>query len=171
MSMDHPDDFVPSRQPEDVHAADVAIETSRQQLHRDRTILILDDCRFIAGEIREILADLGFARILMAHSLFQANEFANGKVIDLAILDFDLGNGECSEDLGIRLSRAGTSVLFVSGYARSELAPRIHGFDFLEKPFKRQDLVDQVLGHYPVSAKKKGGPIGPPVCQTSIREE
>ncbi len=71
--------------------------------------------------------------------------------IDFAQLDVNLGLGELSLGLGVSLARSGVQIAFVSGYSKADLGPALQGFDFLEKPVGRDDilrLLRRMLGRY-----------------------
>ena len=91
-------------------------------------------------EMTEVLQEIGFANVLVANNLGQANTFAQGHEIDFAVLDVNLGHGERSADLGMSLAEAGTHVVFVSGYTKTDLGSFFRDFDFLEKPIARADI-------------------------------
>lgn len=100
----------------------------------DKSILYLEDEIIVAIEIGEILNDLGFGEVLVAHNLRAAETLLAGRKVDFALLDVNLGNGERSNELGMRLDLEGAAVIFASGYNKGELAPEMQRFSFLEKP-------------------------------------
>ena len=106
----------------------------------DKSILYLEDEIIVAIEIGEILGDLGFGEVLVAHNLRSAETLLAGRGVDFALLDVNLGNGERSNELGMRLAASGTDVIFASGYNKGELAPEMQVFSFLEKPVTAQDI-------------------------------
>ena len=101
----------------------------------DLTVLYVEDEIIVAIETAELLRDIGFGQVLVAHNLRTAERLEQENAIDVAVLDVNLGNGERSIDLGLRLAEGGTKVIFASGYNLSELSEKIQGFDFIEKPF------------------------------------
>ena len=109
-------------------------------MQSDLTILYVEDDVIIASDIAEVLREIGFAHVLVAPDLGQANAFAKSHKIDFALLDVNLGHGERSMDLGGSLADAGARVAFVSGYAKAELDSFFLDFDFLEKPIAREDV-------------------------------
>lgn len=106
----------------------------------DKTILYVEDEIIVALEISEVLSDMGFAEVKMAHNLRMAERFADEGGIDIALLDVNLGNGERSAELGLSLADAGVPVIFASGYNKAELAPELQSFHFLEKPMGAHEL-------------------------------
>ena len=141
-------------------------------MQSDLTILYVEDDVIIASDIAEVLREIGFAHVLAAPDLGQANAFAKSHKIDFALLDVNLGHGERSMDLGGSLADAGARVAFVSGNAKAELASFFLDFDFLEKPIAREDVESYFkisstgqtcAGSQQSDAQKNGGHKGPPV--------
>lgn len=110
----------------------------------DKSILYLEDEIIVAIEIGEILSDLGFGEVLVAHNLGAAEKLLDGRKVDFALLDVNLGNGERSNELGMRLADEGTAVIFASGYNKGEMAPEMQAFRFLEKPVTQRDIQREV---------------------------
>lgn len=106
----------------------------------DKSILYLEDEIIVAIEIGEILSELGFGEVLIAHNLKAADRLLEGREVDYALLDVNLGNGENSADLGLSLAKQGARVILASGYNRQELRSDLQGFDFLEKPVSNREL-------------------------------
>jgi len=106
----------------------------------DKSILYLEDEIIVAIEIGEILGDLGFGEVLVAHNIGAANALLDGRSVDYALLDVNLGNGERSNELGAALAAAGTAVIFASGYNKSEMPPEMQAFQFLEKPVTAREI-------------------------------
>ena len=111
----------------------------------DKSILYLEDEIIVAIEIGEILGDLGFGEVLVAHNLRAAEMLLADRTVDYALLDVNLGNGERSNELGLDLASKGTEVVFASGYNKSELAPEMQAFSFLEKPVTAMDIRRAIL--------------------------
>jgi len=109
-------------------------------MRSDLGILYAEDDAIIAMEMTEVLREIGFANVLVANNLGQANAFAESHEIDIALLDVNLGHGERSADLGRSLAAAGALVIFVSGYTKANLGSSFRDFDFLEKPIAREDV-------------------------------
>lgn len=106
----------------------------------ERSILYLEDEIIVSIEIGEILGDLGFGEVLVANNLGAAEALISERRIDYALLDVNLGNGERSNDLGQRLARDGTIVIFASGYNKGEMEPEMQRFYFMEKPVGAHDI-------------------------------
>ena len=105
------------------------------------SILCVEDEVIVATEIAEVLREIGFGEVKVAHTRRAAERLMSQGTPDVAFLDVNLGNGERSTDLGIALREAGTRVVFASGYNQSELSARLQSFEFLEKPIGREDIL------------------------------
>lgn len=104
------------------------------------SVLIIEDEVIVAIEVGEILRDLGFGDVRLAHNLRRAAREIETRHPDYAILDVNLGAGERTTEMGLELAETGTVVVFASGYNRSELPAEIQGFPFLEKPVSESAL-------------------------------
>ncbi|SEM95734.1 Response regulator receiver domain-containing protein [Loktanella fryxellensis] len=103
------------------------------------SLLYVEDEVIVALDVYDGLKDdLGFD-VEMAHNLKSAMEKCETRSFDYALLDMNLGNGENSLELGMRLARRGTHVVFASGYNRNEIA-QIDQFQLIEKPFQLADI-------------------------------
>ena len=119
------------------------------------SVLYVEDEIMIAIETVHLLETLGFQSVHVAHNLRTAEELAAKAQYDFALLDVNLGNGECTADFGIALRESGTQVVFVSGYCKSDLGARLGDFDFLEKPILRDALGQACLDLIEVNRLKK----------------
>ncbi len=106
------------------------------------SIIYVEDEVIVAIEIAEQLRELGFKAVHTAHTLRAAEALLRNEQPDVALLDVNLGNGERTTELGIRLRQAGTKVVFASGYNKNELSERLQSFDFIEKPLGRVEIAD-----------------------------
>ena len=106
----------------------------------EKSILYVEDEIIVAIEISEVLKDMGFGEVLLAHNLRAVETHLNGRKVDFALLDVNLGNGERTTGLGLRLHAEGTRVIFASGYNKSELSEELQKFEFLEKPISIREL-------------------------------
>ncbi len=94
----------------------------------------------IATEVGHVLTEIGFQIVHIAHDLHSAASKIKLGRPDFALLDVNLGGGERSLDLGKSLAASGTTVIFLSGYAKCEFGPEISAFGFLEKPVSTENL-------------------------------
>ena len=121
--------------------------------------LCVEDEPLVLIEMSKVLSELGFGRTLTAHRLSLAFELIEATPVDFALLDYDLGYGERTTELGLALRDAGTPVLFASGYQRSDLDPRLADFPFIEKPAMTRALTRRIAELLD-GKTKKGGPGG-----------
>ena len=115
----------------------------------DYSLLYVEDEIIVAIEIADQLRDIGFEDVRLAHTLRAAEETLQDGRPDVALLDVNLGNGERTTELGLRLRDLGTRVVFASGYNKCELSEQLQSFDFLEKPIRGKDIrkvMERVLG-------------------------
>ncbi|SHF68449.1 Response regulator receiver domain-containing protein [Loktanella atrilutea] len=103
------------------------------------SLLYVEDEVIVALDVSDGLEhELGF-EVEMAHNLRTAMEKCDRMSFEYALLDMNLGNGENSLALGLRLAQKGTHVVFASGYNRNEIA-EIESFQLIEKPFQLSDI-------------------------------
>ncbi len=98
------------------------------------TGLCVEDEPLVSLEMSKTLSEVGIGKVLMAHRLSLAFERLEEARIDVALLDYDLGYGERTTELGLELAAKGAQVIFSSGYHISELDPRLRDFAFIDKP-------------------------------------
>lgn len=111
------------------------------------TILVVDDERGIRTSVRGILEDEGFT-VLEAEDGSQALEVLRRTTPDLVLLDIWMPNVDGLELLAELQGRLHPpEVIVVSGHGNIETAVRatkLGAFDFIEKPFSLDGLVDVV---------------------------
>ncbi len=95
-------------------------------------------------DMSKMLKEMGFGTVLAAHRLSMAFELLRDNRIDLALLDYDLGYGERTTELGLALSESGAQVLFASGYDQSSLDVRLADYPFIEKPARTIALRERI---------------------------
>lgn len=80
------------------------------------TVLVVEDQPLIAMDIEDMLSSFGAAAIIVASTVQEARlALASSPGLDLAVLDFVLGNGETTEVVADQLSTNGVPVVCVSG--------------------------------------------------------
>lgn len=107
-------------------------------------VLYVEDEVIVALDVADGLTRGGFD-VCVAHTLTVANRLADTETFDFALLDMNLGNGERSTSLGLKLAQRGTHVVFASGYNRNEI-DEIADFQLIEKPFQLTDI-KSAFGH------------------------
>lgn len=110
----------------------------------NKRMLIVEDEVIIALDLEDAMRAEHVVTIDMAHTLHAAQDLVERHNYDFAVLDLNLGLGEDSLALGIKLRAAGSRVIFTSGYRRSE-APELEGFPLIAKPFLTKE-VSEALG-------------------------
>ena len=104
-------------------------------------VLIVEDSALIAQGLHDIIDDMGWSAAV-ARSADEALRWlaAPGARADLAILDFGLG---ASTAVGVAKELAARSIRFVvlSGFDRHFGARSLPACDWIEKPFRTNDIV------------------------------
>lgn len=133
------------------------------------TILVIDDEREIRASVRGILEEEGFA-VLEAEDGQQALEVLRGANPEVVLLDIWMPNVDGLELLANLQGRLHPpEVIVISGHGNIETAVRatkLGAFDFIEKPFSLDGLLDVVqraLQH----VETKGGRASKPVDEGS----
>lgn len=107
------------------------------------TILIIDDEAFIRENVQRILAEDGY-NVLSASNGAEAQQLLTGEMVDLALLDLNLGieNGlQVLENL--KEIQPDLLVIIITGYGSVESAVdslKLGAFDYMKKPFKADAL-------------------------------
>jgi len=113
-------------------------------VHRaGRRILLVEDSLLVAMELEEALTDAGFVVTVAANradglAALDAGDFA------CAILDFDLGDGDCTP-IAMALQQRDCPVAIVSGHATEAISPRLLAFPQFRKPLVADALADWAL--------------------------
>jgi DNA-binding NtrC family response regulator len=110
----------------------------RQPL-QDVRILLLEDDALISIDAEDMLLSLGAARVLVAHTVEEAEAIAAAEAIDAAVLDLVIGNGSC-EDFAGRLAARPLPIVFASGFGVGVLPEPLRGVPTVEKPYSQQAL-------------------------------
>jgi len=97
----------------------------------------------IAMDGEDALRDLG-AEVITAASVSRAREAIANHAVDLAVLDFNLGN-ETSLPVAELLAEKGISFLFATGYGDGlELPDRFDDVTLLKKPYSGATLAQAI---------------------------
>ena len=107
-----------------------------------KTILVLDDEMLIALDIQTQLEELGH-RVLVAPTLSDALALMDSVLIDVAIVDWHLGN-EISAPLIDVLKQRHVPFVLCSGEALEDLAGLFPAVPIVSKPFASDQIVDVV---------------------------
>lgn len=114
------------------------------------TVLLVEDQPLIAIDVEDMLASFGAAAVIVASTVEEARSALSDVAgLDLAVLDFVLGNGETTEAVADELANNGVPVVCVSGM---ESRDRMGGVPsplqeavFVEKPIDPELLRGAVV--------------------------
>ena len=102
-------------------------------------VLLVEDEAIIALMIKDLLAELGCARVRHASRIADALTLVAERRPDIAILDVNLG-GDVVFPVAERLEAAGIPFVFASGYERDIVPPRWRDRPFVDKPIEAANL-------------------------------
>ena len=139
-----PSTYVASVLPDIVHKERAqALPDATPELLRGRTVLLVEDNMIIAMDGEDALRDLG-AEVMTAASINRAREAIARHKVDLAVLDFNLGN-ETSLPIADLLTERGISFIFATGYGDGlELPARYSHVTLLKKPYSGATLAQVI---------------------------
>ncbi|MFK7769641.1 MAG: HWE histidine kinase domain-containing protein [Mariniblastus sp.] len=105
------------------------------------SVMLIEDNMVLAMEMERLLLEVGIKEVDAFPNTELATDELERKKFDAAILDINLGD-ETSFDLGLKLHKLGTPVVFVSGYdSKYELPEQLIRAPRLTKPVNRTELV------------------------------
>jgi DNA-binding response OmpR family regulator len=117
-----------------------------------RKILVVEDESTIAMLLRTMLAQHGYEVVGPYARLNQALAALEGEIVDLALLDVQLGL-ESVYPLASRLRERQTPLIFLTGHDALEKPDEFAGCPHLTKPFRAAALLaaisDQLAKHRP----------------------
>jgi DNA-binding NtrC family response regulator len=103
--------------------------------------LVAEDQALISLALEDTLEDAGVAVAGPFASCREALAWAEAHTPAVAIIDFQLKDGPCTE-LARELRRRGVPVIIYSGYPHGEtIPPEFDGLPWLEKPTAQSDLL------------------------------
>lgn len=108
-------------------------------------VLIVEDELLVSWATQDMLDALGCVPIGPAASVNQALATIAAQVIDVAVLDLNLG-GELSYPVADALALRGVPYFFLTGYEAKSIREGYGAAIALQKPLRRHDLVD-ALGY------------------------
>jgi DNA-binding NtrC family response regulator len=98
-------------------------------------VLVVEDEGIIAMLLEDMLAELGHDMVASAANIEDARNEASRRVIDLAILDVNLGR-QSSHPLARDFNARGIPFILATGYGRKGLGEEWGDGVVLEKPFE-----------------------------------
>lgn len=102
-------------------------------------LLIVEDEYLVARYLCRVIRDIGGAPIGPVPSVTHARAELARHVVDLALLDIKLAQGNVYP-LADELAANGTPIVFVTGYDGGLLPERFAGHALLEKPITQHEL-------------------------------
>jgi CheY-like chemotaxis protein len=107
---------------------------------QDVRILLLEDDALISIDAEDMLLSLGAARVLVAHTVEEAEAIVARERIDAAVLDLLIGSVRCEEFAG-RLAARPIPIVFASGFGDSGVLPEaLKAVPTVAKPYSPQAL-------------------------------
>jgi len=110
-----------------------------------RKILVVEDNSMIALELASILEDAGAIVVGPVASVQAAYDQMAERAIETALLDVTLRNNETAFPLADALAAQRIPFVFISGQSSALMPPRHRVRTFLNKPYKRAEVVQAVL--------------------------
>lgn len=107
-------------------------------------VLIVEDEPVLALGLRRFLAARGFEIVGCIGSVEKATAVIDEVECDVALLDVNL-RGQTAVPLAETFHQRGISMVFMSGYSRSDLPTEFSGIPLLRKPFDPNELVAVIL--------------------------
>jgi len=108
--------------------------------YADIEALYLEDEILVGMYGEDILLNMGFRQVHVAHSLGVAERILEKGEIGFALLDVNLGDGRTSLEFAKRLQSEGVRIAFATGYNDPELFLNRFGAPTVEKPFSEQSV-------------------------------
>lgn len=108
-----------------------------------RRVLIVEDEAMIAMQLEDDLQGAGCAVVGPVPSVRGALRLLESKPIDVAIIDYNLADGD-SGRIADDLDRRGVPFLFMTGHAAEDLPQRLRGKKLLFKPVRIAALVREL---------------------------
>ncbi len=110
--------------------------------NHQKTILLVEDEALIALDLKRTLERMGHEVIGPFSSSGDAVSAANRKIVDLALLDVNLGDGDTSVPVAQTLAERSVPFAFLTGYVagNSVLDSHFDGVERIAKPCTPNDL-------------------------------
>lgn len=111
------------------------------------SVLLVEDEVLIRMMVTDMLEELGHRIAAEAGNLAEALALASSAVIDLAIIDVNLGSDN-SEPVARALESRAIPFAFASGYAQGGMPEGFQSRPLLKKPFQMEQLarcIDELL--------------------------
>jgi DNA-binding NtrC family response regulator len=103
-------------------------------------VLLLEDDALISIDTEDMLMSLGVRRVLVAHSVEEAQAIVDRERVDAAVLDLVIGHDSC-EDFASRLAARHMPIVFASGMRDpGSLPEQLREVPTVDKPYTSQAL-------------------------------
>ena len=112
---------------------------------RSKRVLIVDDEPMIAVDLELLVLDAGYEIAGVTGRIAKALLFVESEIIDVAILDANLG-GASSAPIADALSARGVPFLVLSGYEVDHLPRALRGAHCLRKPASSAQIIETMNG-------------------------
>ena len=107
---------------------------------KGKTVLLVEDSMIIALDAEDKLRDLGADNVLLAASVERAFEMIRSEKIDVAMLDFNLGQ-ETSLPIAEQLMKTDVPFFFASGYGGDDVVPpEFSAIPLVVKPYTLEQI-------------------------------
>lgn len=103
-------------------------------------ILVIEDDGLIAMDISDTLDQLGHVVVGPMRTVESALATIDNEVVDLALLDVNLANGETSYPIAEALRQRGVPFAFLTGYGEADLDESFRDRPVLSKPIDEKIL-------------------------------
>ena len=108
---------------------------------RGRCVLIVEDEYFLADDLAKGFADVGIDILGPVPTLAKALVFAEHRQLSGAVLDINLGSDKVYEVADALVGRD-VPVVFVTGYAKSDIPARFADVPFCQKPAEFAEVIE-----------------------------
>lgn len=105
----------------------------------DVRLLLLEDDALISIDTEDMLLGLGAARVLVAHTVAEAEAIVGAEPVDAAVLDLLIGETRCEAFAAALVARR-LPVVIASGFGDSGLPEALQGVPVIAKPYSPQAL-------------------------------
>ncbi|NHN88560.1 HWE histidine kinase domain-containing protein [Acetobacter conturbans] len=118
-----------------------AIGMEAEKTLAGKTVLLLEDEFLIALDVEQALSEKKAAHVYTASSIAQACEILERYLVDVAILDIDIG-GETSAPVARLLADRGVPFVFTTGYDNDpEINQSFPEAEIIKKPYEIKDIL------------------------------
>jgi len=118
---------------------------SRADTLRGARIIIVEDNPFIGAALEDMLVEQGLVVVGVARTMRDAQRYADGPAVDLALLDVNIGDQKI-DSVAEALTARGTPVVFATAYGRAGLPEAFRDRPIVEKPFYIEEILRTLRG-------------------------